>query len=86
MTQGERGRTGDHGQTGQTGERGVPGARGARGESFSKGQVLAMFLFVVLAFVVLAARTEYNAGKIDVLERQVTCLQNPKACEAPTSD
>lgn len=84
MSQGERGRTGDHGQTGSQGERGATGATGNTGKSFSRTQVGVMFVFVVFAFVLLAIRSEYNAGKIDVLERQVLCLQNPKACEAPT--
>lgn len=83
MTTGERGPTGDHGQDGQKGQAGSTGATGAQGEQgvgFSKSQTLVLFLFVVAVAVVLGLRTEHNAGRMDVLEHQVQCLQVPAGC------
>jgi hypothetical protein len=74
----ERGPKGDHGQVG---DQGVRGLQGERGLSFSKMQVLVMFLFVVGAFAFIANNAHKNSDRIDRLEQQVTCLQTPTACE-----
>lgn len=59
--QGERGKTGDHGQDGQRGARGLRGEQGETGPVImSKRQVLVLFLFVTMCFVLLAVRTEIN--------------------------
>jgi hypothetical protein len=79
-TRGERGPKGDHGQQGEHGETGITGRQGEKGVGFSRTQVAVMFLFVVLAFMVLALRTEHNAGRIDVLEHQVACQNAPSRC------
>lgn len=74
----ERGPKGDHGQMGETG---IQGVQGERGISFSKMQVLVVFLFVVGAFAIIANNAHKNTGRIDRLERQVECLQTPTNCE-----
>lgn len=96
---GERGPVGDHGQeghpgrTGNTGEKGAPGktgdtgARGATGAAgtnvLTKAQTLALFGFLVFAFVLLAYRAEYNSDNIqDGVVRQdkfieEVCTTNP---------
>jgi hypothetical protein len=74
-TRGERGRTGDHGQRGET------GATGDRGRSFSRTQVLVMFLFMVVAFTLLAVRSEHNADRIDKIEQRQVCTSDPAGCE-----
>ena len=77
---GERGYKGDKGDKGdhQKGDRGMPGmpvvgATGATGKTGPSGkdaryldrkQILALFAFVVVAFLLLAWRSEVNADKI----------------------
>ncbi len=80
MTIGERGpasndgKSGDLGQNGQVGKRGVkgrtgmtgkPGLTGEKGDpALSRSQTLVMFLFIVVAFILLAYRTEINSDRI----------------------
>lgn len=58
---GERGMKGDHGQHGEKGEQGEAGESGTY---LHRTQALALAAFIVLAFLVLAYRTEYNTGTI----------------------
>lgn len=80
---GERGRTGDHGQQGadgREGRRGEAGLDGVQGEIgpigppgsvLSKAQTLSGFLFVVLAFALLASIVQDNREQIrEGVERQ----------------
>ncbi len=71
---GQRGYVGERGRDGQTGGTGVPGQTGRTGDTgqtgqmgpsvLSRTQTLAMFLFVVIAFTLLAYRSEVNADNI----------------------
>lgn len=67
---------------GERGPAGVPGK-----DVLSKRQTLRLFLFVVFAFFLLAARSEYNDGNINENKRIVDeiCLTHPDlapdACE-----
>lgn len=81
---GERGPKGDHGQVGERGKTGNTGEAGADGIPYlGRKQTLFLFGFVVLAFVLLAARTEINARHIkqgvyqDCLTRAVANSQHP---------
>lgn len=58
---GERGAKGDHGQDGKKGVQGEPGVAAPY---LDRKKTLALFAFVVLAFVVLAVRTESNTQDI----------------------
>lgn len=52
---------------GEQGERGKTGATGKTGASapyLHRGQTLALFAFIVFAFIVLAVRSEINASNI----------------------
>ncbi len=51
---GAEGHDGAQGETGETGETGKVGRAGPRGQSFTRVQMLVIFGFVVLSFVVLA--------------------------------
>ena len=64
---GEQGRTGPDGPTGVQGRRGhqgVVGLRGRTGNALSKQQNLVMFLFVVMAFILLAVFNQNTADKL----------------------
>lgn len=62
----ERGPRGDHGQVGERGPQGEVGP-----QALTKWQTLALFGFVVLAFIVLAFRSEMQTEEIrENLERQ----------------
>lgn len=67
-TRGERGPTGDHGQRGDVGQTGAVGPAGKTGLAgrnvLTREQTLALFGFLVFAFVLLAYRSEYNADNI----------------------
>ncbi len=80
MNRNERGLTGDRGQTGACGTDGVDGAVGERGATGARGatgltgptspylgrrQTLAIFAFIVAAFVLLAYRVETNTNRFD---------------------
>lgn len=71
---GERGPKGDHGQHGEKGLTGLTGPTGAPGTSapyLRRNQTLAIFGFIVLAFLLLAYRSESNANHIrDGVQRQ----------------
>lgn len=80
---GERGQTGDTGITGPTGLTGEVGPTGNVGPPvLTRAQTLAMFLFIVAAFVVLAYRTEYNSGRIDDLIRVECEARNVNAARS----
>jgi hypothetical protein len=84
--QGEAGNTGSTGETGEAGERGKAGAVGGRGRTgrgLSNTQMTVIFLFVVLAFVVVAGRTEVqqrqinrNAHRIEVTQYEICTTRN----------
>ena len=61
---GDTGGTGDTGRQGETGERGRTGAAGSA--PLSRTKTLAMCVFVVAAFVMLAYRTEVNFNRTEV--------------------
>ena len=61
---GERGMKGDHGQDGETGATGRRGPQGDPAPYLDRRKTLALFAFVVLAFTLLAARSEINANDI----------------------
>lgn len=67
---GERGPKGDHGQHGEAGCEGKQGATGATGAPgapaayLSRNRTLALFAFVVLAFLLLAVRSEIHTRDI----------------------
>lgn len=63
---GERGEAGERGPKGDHGQPGVRGATGATGATayFRRSQTLVLFGFIVLAFVLLAWRTEINANNL----------------------
>jgi hypothetical protein len=43
--------------------------------------VLVMFLFMVVAFTLLAVRSEHNADRIDKIEQRQVCTSDPAGCE-----
>ena len=75
--QGERGERGDHGQHGEKGDTGSTGSTGSTGASgpigrtgptspyLGRNQTLVIFAFIVVAFVLLAYRTELNTDRLD---------------------
>lgn len=62
--QGERGKQGDHGQHGEKGSTGARGAAGADAPYLNRNKTLALFSFVVLAFVLQTVRIEINTSEI----------------------
>lgn len=81
---GERGKVGDHGQDGKQGIQGLQGIPGTAGKDvLTKKQTLALFLFVVAAFGVLAWRAEANTSNISEQNERVqqfvdeTCRMHP---------
>lgn len=70
ISTGERGKTGDTGQRGQVGQTGATGKHGTRGdkgetgEAFTRGQTLFLAVFVVVAFIIVAYRSEVNSRSI----------------------
>lgn len=89
--QGEAGVSGPQGEPGRPGPpgdvvQGEAGPRGLRGRSLTNTQITAVFLFVVLAFVVLSVRTEIqqrqisrNAHRIEVLNHGQCEVRNAGA-------
>jgi Collagen triple helix repeat (20 copies) len=81
--QGDPGQTGSPGESGVPGPVGAAGAAGPAGEigptgpagsqkaPLSRGRALAMFLFVVLAFLLLAGRSEIQQNRIERQQRQL---------------
>lgn len=69
----------ERGIQGVPGKRGVPGPPGAASTFLGKKQTLALFGFVLFAFLVLSVRSEINAdeirGNADRISRtqQITC-------------
>jgi len=71
---GERGQKGDHGQHGEKGDKGSTGAVGPSGPIgrtgptspyLGRNQTLVIFAFIVVAFVLLAYRTEIITDRIE---------------------
>jgi len=92
--QGVAGRTGVPGETGDTGDTGAPGEPGHDGKDvLTKTQTLALFLFIVVAFLALAYRSEMNAINIrDNTKRIVQVVDElcnrtpeiaPRTCSTP---
>ncbi len=78
----ERGPTGDHGQDGSTGATGATGETGADGPSvLTRAQTLALFLFIVTVFVLLAYRSEVNADNIKKNNNEQLEEQQYRQCE-----
>lgn len=63
---GKMGRTGETGRTGKAGNAGLAGAQGRPGRNavFGTGRILSLFGFIVVAFLVLAVRSEVNSDDI----------------------
>lgn len=61
---GERGVAGERGPQGDDGRSGQAGAAGADSHYLDRKKTLALFGFIVLAFVLLAYRTEVNSRDI----------------------
>ncbi len=75
----ERGPTGDHGQDGSPGAVGPIGADGP--SVLTRVQTLAMFLFIVSAFVLLAWRSEINANNIKNNNNEQLEQQQYRQCQ-----
>ncbi|HXH36913.1 MAG TPA: collagen-like protein [Plantibacter sp.] len=64
MTATERGGRGIQGERGERGATGPAGVTGAGAPYLGRSQTLALFAFVVVAFLLLAYRTEVNTSNI----------------------
>lgn len=71
--QGPAGEHGDHGQDGHDGKDGLVGERGPRGYSgaITRQQVIAIAIFVLFCFIVLAWRTELATNRLDSQQREI---------------
>lgn len=67
---GERGAKGDHGQDGEKGDTGARGLTGEPAPYLGRAKTLALFAFVVLAFFLLAWRSEINTSEIAKVQTQ----------------
>lgn len=72
---GPAGSTGLAGPPGGRGSPGIAGARGPAGRPMGRSQALAMFLFVVLAFVLLAYRSESQQRHLRETQRALAAQQ-----------
>lgn len=66
---------GKPGKPGMPGPAGRPGGRGREGRGLTNTQVTAVFLFVVVAFLVLSIRSEFQQRRIDRNSHMIAVTQ-----------